>query len=370
MLKKLNSLSILAILTAIMVVWMLITIYKAEDTSDDFSLLFPELFEQLSDVDNVTFKSEQDEFTLSRADKQWFIADYHNYPADDDLVRRMLVDMADARILELKTNDPELYPVLGVEGAEQGGSSFVIKLFKGQQEMVGLILGEARDLSAETSGPQQFYVRRINEDRSYLAEGYFQFSPMMLNWIDGLIVDIARERVARVDIIQPNGNTATLINLGQKDKFGTPEDREDTVFRYEQLGYDIAGTLYQMRLEDVQPVDEFSRGDAEVVRAEFLTYDGLKIIAQTSFNDGFYFSTFKAEFAPDAAPEVPEAIASLDILKTPEQVQEEVTEINAKVEPWVYRLGGFVGNNLMRAKADIVTEQDKVIPMPAGGFGQ
>ena len=43
MLKKLNSLSILAILTAVMVVWMLITIYKAEDTSDDFSLLFPEL---------------------------------------------------------------------------------------------------------------------------------------------------------------------------------------------------------------------------------------------------------------------------------------------------------------------------------------
>ena len=68
MLKKLNSLSILAILTAVMVVWMLITIYKAEDTSDDFSLLFPELFEQLSDVDKITFKSEQDEFSLSRAE--------------------------------------------------------------------------------------------------------------------------------------------------------------------------------------------------------------------------------------------------------------------------------------------------------------
>ena len=161
MLKKLNSLSILAILTALMVVWMLITIYKAEDTSDDFSLLFPELFEQLSDVDNITFKSEQDEFSLSRDDEQWFITDYHNYPADDDLVRRMLVDLADARILELKTDDPELYPVLGVEGAEEGGSSFVIKLFNDQQEVAGLVLGKARDLSADASGPQQFYLRRL-----------------------------------------------------------------------------------------------------------------------------------------------------------------------------------------------------------------
>ena len=368
MLKKLNSLSILTIITAVMVVWMLITIYKAEDTSDDFSLLFPELFEQLSDVNKITFHSERDEFTLTRQGKGWFIKDYHNYPADQALVRRMLVDMADARILEQKTDDPDLYPVLGAEGAENDGSSFVINLYNDEQEIVGLILGQPRDLSSESAGPQQFYVRRDGDERSYLAEGYFQFSPMMLNWIDGQIVDIARERIARVDIIQPNGDTATLVNLGQKDKFGTPESRENTVFRYEQLGYDIAGSLYQMRLEDVQPASDFSRGNAEVVRAEFLSYDGLKVIAETSFNDGFYFSTFRAEYAPDEVPEVPEAIASLEQLKTPEQVQAEVAEINEKAEPWVYRLGGFVGNNLMRAKADMVTERDQVIPMP-GGFG-
>lgn len=370
MLKKLNSLSILALITAVMVIWMLVTIYQTEDTSDDFSLLFPELFEQMSDVNKITFKSEQDEFVLTRDDATWTIGDYHNYRADQDLIRRMLVDLADARIIEQKTDDPELYSVLGVEGAEDGGSSFVITLFNDEQQVAGLVLGEPRDLSAQTAGPQQFYVRRDDDERSYLAEGYFQFSPMMLNWIDGMIIDIARERIARVDIIQPNGNTATLVNLGQKDKFGTPEDRENTIFRYEQLGYDIAGSLYQMRLEDVQPVEEFSRGDAEVVRAEFLTYDGLKVIAETSFNDGFYFSTFRAEYAPDATPEVPQAIASLDVLKTAEQVQQEVEQINQKVEPWVYRMGGFVGNNLMRAKSDMVTEQDKVIPMPAGGFGR
>ncbi|WP_417550590.1 DUF4340 domain-containing protein [Methylophaga sp.] len=369
MLKKLNSLSILAILTAVMVLWMLITIYQAEDTSDDFSLLYPELFEQLDDVDKITFKGEQDEFTLQYDGKNWVISDYHNYLADKELVRRMLVDMADARILEQKTEDPELYPVLGVEGSEvEGGASFEIELFNDEQVIAGLILGQARDLSSESAGPQQYFVRRVGEQRSYLAEGYFQLSPMMLNWIDGQIMDIARERIARVDIIQPTGEAATLINLGQKDKFGTPEDREETVFRYEQLGYDIAGSLFQMRLEDVQPVNDFSRGDADVVRAEFLTYDGLKIIAETSFNDGFYFSTFRAEYAPDAITEIPEAIASLDALKTPEQVQAEVAEINEKVEPWVYRLGGFVGNNLMRAKADMVTVQDQVIPMPSG-FG-
>lgn len=366
MLKKLNSLSILAILTVVMVIWMMITIYQTEDSGDDFSLLYPELFQQLSDINNITFKSEHDEFTLKRVGTDWVLDEYHDYLADDDLVRRILVDLADARILEPKTDDPELYSVLGVEGADNGGSSIVINLYSDDNPIAGLILGMARDLNVQTAGPQQFYVRRADEERSYLAEGYFNFSPVMLNWIDGQIMDIARERIARVDIIQPNGDTATLINLGEKDKFGTLEDRENTIFRYQQLGYDIAGSLHQMRLEDVQPAADFSRGNAEVVRAEFTTYDGLKVTSLTSFNDGFYFSTFRAEYAPAAAADVPEAIASLDVLKSAEEVQAEVAEINEKVEPWVYRLGGFVGNNLMRAKADMITEREQVIPMPGG----
>jgi hypothetical protein len=49
-------------------------------------------------------------------------------------------------------------------------------------------------------------------------------------------MDIARERIAEVNIIQPTGQTARLVNLGEKDKFGTPMALDKTVFKYEQLG--------------------------------------------------------------------------------------------------------------------------------------
>jgi hypothetical protein len=57
------------------------------------------------------------------------------------------------------------------------------------------------------------------------------------------------------------------------------------------------------------------------------------------------------------------------VLQTPEQVQAEVVEINNELRDWVYRFGGFVGTNMMRAKADIVTESANVIPMPADVMG-
>lgn len=371
MLKKLNSLSILAILTGIMVMLMLVTIYTSNDDTDDFALLYPELFGQLTDVNKLVFESEEGSFTLTRdGGEDWVVADYYNYPADFDLVKRMLIDLADAKILEAKTDDPELHNVLGVDRDDiGGGDALEIKLFNDDEIIAGVVLGKTRDVTIQT-GPRQTYVRRSGEDQAWLAEGYLQISPLMLNWIDGEIINIARERIARVDIIQPNGNTATLINLGEKDKFGTPEDRQQTIFKYQQLGYDIAGSLHQLRLEDVTPIADFSRGDSEVVTAEFLTYDGLKVISKTSFIDGFYYATFKADYDPSAMDNVPQDIAELDVLKDRAAVEQEIAELNQQFAKWAYRVGGFVGTNLMRAKADMVTERESQIPMPADTSGR
>ena len=216
----------------------------------------------------------------------------------------------------------------------------------------------------QTQGARRFYVRRTGEERTWLAEGYLNINPLMLNWIKSEVVNIARERIARVDVIQPNGQTATIVNIGVKDKFGTPEDLDKTIFKYEQLGYDMAGTLFQLRMEDVQPLKDFSRGESEVVTAEFTTFDGLKVTAETSFIDGSYFSVFKAEYDAALVKTAPKGIIEADKLKAAEQVKQEVAVINKELNNWVYRFGGFIGTNLMRAKDDMVTVAGQAIPMP------
>lgn len=373
MTKKFNSLTILFIVTVVMVLLMLVTIYRAEDNNDDFGLLFPDLYEQLSQVNQIQFSSSEDQFSLQREGEDWYINDHFNYPANFDDVKRMLIDMSEAKVLERKTDNPDQYEVIGVEGAEPdvaGGESLEIMLSNGDEHIAGLVLGDTRDVTLET-GPKQFFVRRADEQESWLVQGYLQISPVMLNWIQGEILNLARERIAKVEIIQPNGNKAVLVNLGEKDKFGTPEQGKNTTFKYEQLGYDIAGSLHQMRMEDVQPVKQFSRGDAEVVTAKFTTFDGLVVTSETSFSDGFYYATFDAEFNANAVKPAPDDIQKLDILKSADEVRSEAEKLEKRLAPWVYRVSGFVGTNLMRAKADIVSEGSNVIPMPPDmtGFG-
>lgn len=365
MIKKLNSFTVLLVATILMVLLMLMTIYRSVDDSESFTLLFPGLYEELSDVDTLEFTSEQGEFTLKRDGEDWLVTDHYNYPADYDLVKRMLVDLTDAKILEDKTDDPEQHHVLGLQDSDKEGSESVeVVLKNGDDTIAGLIRGDARNLDGQQTGPQQFYARRSGENESWLVEGYLQFSPLMLNWIDGEIVNVARERIARVDITQPDGATATLVNLGEKDQFGTPESGPETTFKYEQLGYDIAGSLNQMRLEDVIPREDLER-QGQVVEAEFLTYDGLKITTRTSFEDGEYFTTLAAKYDDVATDDVPSAIAETDALKSEDAVRDEVSALNEQFEQWAYRLSGFVGTNLMREKADIVTTPEQTIPMPA-----
>lgn len=370
MIKKLNSLTVLFLITILMIVLMLLTLQGPSDSNDDDGLLFPTLFGQLNSVDTLKFKSNQDEFTVYKQGEDWFIKERLDYPADFDLVKRILVDLSDTKILERKTDKPQQYPLLGLDSMEEGGDALSLTLLNGDKAIAGLILGDERETTA-TMGAKQYYVRRSEEARSWLAEGYLNINPLMLNWIKSEVINIARERIANVNIIQPTGVMARLINLGQKDKFGTPQSLDKTVFKYEQLGYDIAGTLFQLRMEDVQAAKGFSRGNAEVVTGEFITFDGLKIITKTSFNDGFYFTTFNAEYDAAIIKVAPADIQKLSILKTAEQVQAEVAIINMELHPWVYRFGGFVGTNLMRAKSDMVTETSNIIPMPADvmGFG-
>jgi hypothetical protein len=371
MTKKLNSLTVLFIVTIVMVVLMMMTIQRPNNVSEDYSILFPELFEQLSAVDTIKFKSSQDEFTLYKNGEDWFIKEHWNFPADFNLVKRAMIDIAESKILERKTDNVEHHILLGVEGVEEGGESIQVTMLNGEQQVAGLLLGMEREIENNT-GPRQFFVRQVNDDRVWLAEGYLNISPLMLNWIKSEVLNIDRSRIAQVNIIQPNGETATIVNVGVKDKFGVPGTMEKTVFKYDQLGYDIAGTLNQLRMEDVQPLEGFSRGDSEVVTAEFITFDGLKVITKTSFIDGSYYTRFKAEYDESVVKQAPEDIQELDVLKTAEIVKQEAVTITEELKPWVYRFGGFVGTNMMRAEADIVTKSGQAIPMPADltGVGQ
>ena len=64
-----------------------------------------------------------------------------NYPADEGKVRKLLIAIADAKVLEEKTSKPESYATLGVEDTKAAGATSLRIDLVGAPKPVSLIAG-------------------------------------------------------------------------------------------------------------------------------------------------------------------------------------------------------------------------------------
>ena len=82
-------------------------------------LLFPDLMSVVNDVNEVVIETTEQTMTLVRGEQTWGVKEKAGYRADMEKVKKMLVGLADLRIHEPKTKNPELYERLGLQDKDQ-----------------------------------------------------------------------------------------------------------------------------------------------------------------------------------------------------------------------------------------------------------
>ena len=89
----------------------------------DGTLLYPGLTEAINGITRVRFSDPGtgEPVQLERTDAGWIVVQKDGYPADAGKIRQLLLRLAEARLAETKTANPELYPRLGV--ADPGAAS-------------------------------------------------------------------------------------------------------------------------------------------------------------------------------------------------------------------------------------------------------
>jgi hypothetical protein len=97
------------------------------DTVSGGEYLIPGLKERINEIDAiaVTGSGDTESVSIARDSDGWRIKEKDGYPADVGKLREVLLALADARKLEQKTANPELYAQLGVEGPEAGGGMLI-----------------------------------------------------------------------------------------------------------------------------------------------------------------------------------------------------------------------------------------------------
>jgi hypothetical protein len=158
------------------------------------ALLFPTLAAQVNSVTEVAVMKGSPSPVLSvhKQGERWTVAERADYPADLAKLRRLLLSLTDAKIIEEKTSNPASYPVIGVEDplkSEAGGVEVVITSADGKH---AVIVGK--------SSPEGSYVRRAGEDKSYSVAPAISVEAEPRFWIDTQLLDLKTADIQKVEV--------------------------------------------------------------------------------------------------------------------------------------------------------------------------
>ena len=289
---------ILAAITLVVVVGAVFAVLRQPSTTT-LQLVdepaFPTLRENPDAVAKIIVTTPGGSITLVReTGDRWAALERYGYPVDRRRVRELVVALADMRLIERKTAQPEFYDRLQVEdpGAENAKSHLVRLESEGGTVLAEAIIGKQRDRLTGTE-PSGTYLRRPGEAASWLASGGVEIGEEIAQWLDDQIVDLNGRAIERIRI-QPVGKPGYVVErddpggeLRMADLAAGEAIKEDADFAR------LTGALADIRLQDVKPRDQLSWPAASDL-AQIETFDGLEMTVRLAKIDDQYWATFDA----------------------------------------------------------------------------
>ena len=206
--KSLFMLTVLAV--ALVVAWYWIGQTQRSPEVAQMPAWLPELQAvQVSAID--VQRAGQPKVRLERREQGWVVPDKADYPADQAAVAALLNALVEARRVEPRTANPELYGRLGL--AEQGESeqqAVRLTLEQTEQPPLALLIGKPGQHDGQL-------VRQVGDPQSWLISRRIELPATELQWLDRRITAVPFSAVRELDLQHATGERLTLLR-------DTPQD--------------------------------------------------------------------------------------------------------------------------------------------------
>jgi len=339
--QKLILLSAMTIV--VIIIAAVFTQSRAPQTTIGKEFLFPELANKVNDVTRIKIKSSEgrDVILQKMEDGQWALQSADNYPAQFDKVKDVVVSLSQLKILATKTDNPRLYPELGVEGPEDKNTSSLLLTLSDQSgtTLASLIVGKPRKNNIETNRPK-LYVRQADTANALLVEGYLKLKSNNNDWYERNVIHISASRIQGVNIFKSTGEHLLINKHAEGDtEFKVIEGNTASP----SVLLNKLGTFFEdMHVEGVHAENNFEFPD-DATTTTFTTFNGLIITVKNVLSDGKAFAHFSFTTATtssstlhtEAGKGIPESNSETI------SVEEESQLWNQFLSHWVYEIPEF-----------------------------
>jgi len=300
------------------------------------SPVFPDLIDRANEVVTLNVASRRGQLTLERGEAGWRLAQSDGFKVMAVKASGSILDLASLRYYEEKTSRPEKYGKLLLRDIDAAGSEskrIVLKDAAGAV-LADLIIGRGK-ISLPGTDSGGIFIRLPGDKRTWLARGGLNFGELASDWLDREIFDIAGDRVERVEIIRPNGETLVITKRSPMTLvYSLNAMPSGTQLRIEEEPALIASNLEGFLIEDARRAGAVPFAPDQIARARFETFDGLRAVAEIVVVDGQGWVRFRFSGTGAAAA--------------------EARALSKKTKGWVYRIAGFRAERLTKRLADMV----------------
>lgn len=180
--------------------------------------VFPGLAGELSSVSAVSLRKDSPTpgVMLHKTGNVWTVAERADYPADLSKLRKLLMSLGDAKIIEEKTADPQRFPSIGVEDPGISGAAGVEVSVSTPTAKRSLIVGKS------VGGGN--FVRKPDDTRSYSVEPGISIDADPRYWVDAHLLNVASSLIQAVDVKPAAGAPYVIRRPQPAEGSAKPDD--------------------------------------------------------------------------------------------------------------------------------------------------
>jgi hypothetical protein len=241
--------------------------------------LAPTLAQALDSVAKVTVQTGGQTMTVSRSEQGWRLEEKGGYPVQPGKVRDLVLAIANARLVEAKTDDPERLDRLELDDpAAEESRSKLVRIENAEGEPIAAVVVGKTKYGLYGAGRGGAYVRKADQDQAWLADRQIEVPTEAIDWFDTKISALPAGEVAEVTLQAQSAEPTRLVRAaGNADGLtlaAVPEGREADP---EKIGR-VTGLLESLTMQDVRPAAEVDFG-TDPRKARFVTADGVVLEA-------------------------------------------------------------------------------------------
>tara|TARA_R110000782_G_scaffold134990_1_gene227414 strand:+ start:4021 stop:5094 length:1074 start_codon:yes stop_codon:yes gene_type:complete len=348
-----NKLIVLTLITIVVIITASVFVkLRAPQSEKEKTAFFPGLASKIESINHISIKGYAGAVNLSRVNDLWVIDEFDGYPALPDKVKSTVLGVVDLKLNAPKTTLPRLYNRLGVEGPEvEDSTSLLLSLQDVERKNIAeIIVGKLRLSSASQSTPG-LYIRKPDDEQSYLVDGVIDISSSRTDWIERSLFDIPAEAIRAVRVEHTDGDTYTLF----KNEKGQEQFSLENLPSGKKLASELIISRYGSILQDIQingaRSKEKLQKQGNSINVLIHTFEGTVIELVAFEQDDIPYGSFEFRFD--------------ESLLTGDEDQEKIdgvkafiSNMNAQTLNWWYEIPPFK-YDIIKKRSDSIMRDDK-----------